>query len=162
MVGTLLVFPSQRGPCMARKPYVTPTITTKQFTAPAIKQTSNTNLELSVGHMDAGSRFANRRSVPRYPFSGAAAVTEPISGTHLAALVSEISARGCYLESLDQMPRNTIMQISILRNEASFESWGRIAYVQPEKGSGVAFLDTAAAQQRILDEWIAEISAFLG
>ena len=147
---------------MARKPYVKPSITVKQFKAPASKRSSNTNLEVSDGYIDAGSRFANRRSVPRYPFSAAAAVIEPISGTHLAALVSEISARGCYLESLDQMPRNTIMQISILRNEASFESWGRIAYVQPGTGSGVAFLDTAAAQQRTLDEWIAQISASLG
>jgi hypothetical protein len=147
---------------MSRKPYVKPAITTKQFTAPATKQTSNTTLEISVGYIDAGSRFANRRSVPRYPFSGAAAVIEPISGTHLAALVSEISARGCYLESLDQLPRNTIMQISIFRNEAAFDTWGRIAYVQAGTGSGVAFLDTAAAQQRTLDGWVAEISAFLG
>jgi hypothetical protein len=54
------------------------------------------------------------------------------------------------------------MQISILRNEASFETWGRIAYVQAGTGSGVAFIDTAAAQQRTLDVWITEISAFLG
>jgi hypothetical protein len=135
---------------VAKKPYAKPTITTKQFTAAGTKQSSTTNLEESVGYpvgyIDAGSRFANRRSVPRYPFSGAAAVIEPISGTHLAALVSEISARGCYLESLDELPRNTIMQISIVRNEAAFETWGRIAYVQPGTGSGVAFLDTPAAQ----------------
>ena len=151
---------------MAKKPYAKPTITTKQFTAAGTKQSSTTNLEESVGYpvgyIDAGSRFANRRSVPRYPFSGAAAVIEPISGTHLAALVSEISARGCYLESLDELPKNTIMQISIVRNEAAFETWGRIAYVQAGTGSGVAFLDTAAAQRRTLDVWISEISAFLG
>jgi hypothetical protein len=147
---------------MQRKPYVKPTIITRQLHAPEGKQTPDASREVRLWeNIDAGSRFANRRSVPRYPFSGAAAVTEPLSGTRLAALVSEISAKGCYLESLDELPKNTFTKISILRNEATFETWGRIAYVQAGTGSGVAFFDTRTEQQRILDAWIAEISAFL-
>ena len=148
---------------MARKPYVKPAITTELFSPRTDAQTPNADPEtFGSGHIEAGSRFANRRSVPRYPFSGAAAITEPLSGTRLAALVSEISAKGCYLESLDELPKNTIMKISVVRNDARFETWGRIAYVQAGTGSGVAFFETRAEHQRILDGWIAEISSFLG
>ena len=139
-----------------------PAITTKHFHTPPVKPSADASRDVQLWEkIDAGSRFANRRSVPRYPFSGAAAVTEPISATRLAALVSEISAKGCYLESLDELGKNAFIQISIVRNGITFETWGRIAYVQAGIGSGVAFFETAAAQQRILDDWIAEISAFL-
>jgi hypothetical protein len=147
---------------MTKKTYVKPTITTKRFEPTTSNQTPEANREVSgLGYMDAGSRFSNRRSVPRYPFSSTAAITEPLSGTRLSASVSEISSKGCYLELLDEVLRNTFIQISIRRNDATFESWARVAYVHQGTGSGIAFVDTLAAQQRILDEWIAEISAWL-
>jgi hypothetical protein len=47
---------------------------------------------------NAGSRFAERRSVPRFEFVAPVEITEPIKKTHISGGVTEISQRGCFAE----------------------------------------------------------------
>jgi len=132
-----------------KEKYVRPTITTNAFDSQP------------TGNAEAGSRFAERRSVPRYPYVTSVLIIEPLTQTRLPAQTSEISAKGCYIDKLDELPKNTVIQILIHRDSGAFESWARVAYVEPGTGTGIAFFDTLTAQQQTINGWIAEISAFL-
>src|ERR1700732_536782 len=113
-----------------------------------------------TGNADAGSRFAERRSVPRYPVCHwRTKIIEPLTQPRLPAQTSEISAKGCYIDKFDELPKNTVIQILIHRDSGTFESWAIVAYVKPGSGTGIAFLDTLPAQQRTIDGWIAEIGS---
>jgi PilZ domain len=145
-----------------KKKYVKPTITTEALDSSTCNETRTAMREAQpAGNAEAGSRFAERRSVPRYPYVTSALIIEPLAQTRLPAQISEISAKGCYIDKLDELPKNTVIQILIHRDSGAFESWARVAYVNPGSGTGIAFFDTLPAQQQTIDRWIAEISALL-
>jgi hypothetical protein len=110
------------------------------------------------GDIDAGSRFATKRTVPRYPFHARAVIVEPIARTELSASTSDISVKGCFLESVDRLPANTVIRISIEQPAETFETWARVAHVRPGHGSGIAFFNTAAEQQLRIENWVVELS----
>jgi len=117
------------------------------------------NKDYAVQQVDAGARYAERRCVPRYPFVADAQLSDPISKTSAAGRTTEISTRGCYIETLNPMPRNSVIKIRIVREEATFETWGRVAYSQERLGMGIAFLETSEDQQKILDGWVAGLGS---
>jgi hypothetical protein len=108
---------------------------------------------------DAGARFAERRAVPRFPFVAPLDILEPITRTHLSASTSEIGARGCHVDTASPLPPNTVVQISIQRDDASFQTWARVVYAHEGRGMGVQFFETLPEQERILRQWIAELAA---
>jgi len=107
---------------------------------------------------DAGTRFANRRSVPRYPFIARVEILEPISKAQLKGRITEISLKGCFTEVSDPMQANTIIQISILHTKGTYEMWGRVAYARSGAGMGVAFLQMYPENEAAIRDWIAGIS----
>jgi hypothetical protein len=146
-----------------KKKYVRPTITTEALASSTCNETRTAFRKAQpTGNAEAGSRFAERRSVPRYPYVTGMLIVEPLTKLRLSAQTSEISAKGCYIDKLDELPKNTVIQVLIHRDSGTFESWARVAYVKPGIGTGIAFFDTLPAQQQIIDGWIAKISAFLG
>jgi hypothetical protein len=106
---------------------------------------------------DAGSRFANRRSVPRYPMTAAVEVYEPISDTRLSAHLSEISRKGCFVKVPNPLEANAIFRLRIVYGSETVETWGRAAYSKPGEGMGVAFLDTEQKDITVLESWIAKL-----
>jgi hypothetical protein len=86
-------------------------------------------------------------------------VVEPASDTRIAARVSEISRKGCYVDVLVTLPTGTLIQLKILRDQGSFTTKGKIIYVQEGMGMGVAFVDIAEDQLKILDGWLVEIAS---
>jgi len=54
---------------------------------------------IQPGDIEAGARFAQKRSVPRYPFAALALIVEPLTGTEIAA-ISELNRK----IGLDQLP----------------------------------------------------------
>ncbi|HUJ33140.1 MAG TPA: PilZ domain-containing protein [Candidatus Acidoferrum sp.] len=108
---------------------------------------------------DAGARFAERRSAPRFPMVADADIVEPITRTHLSGRTAEVSVGGCYVDVQNPLPAGTVIQICIQRETGSFATWGRIAYAQQGIGMGIAFFNTVPEQAVILREWIAGLSA---
>ena len=105
---------------------------------------------------DAGARFADRRSVPRYPFIAAVEVFDPVTRTSSQGRTVEIATKGCYVDMMNPLAANTVFQLRIHRESGTFETWGRVAYAQKGMGMGVAFLKTQPDQETILKDWIAE------
>jgi len=48
--------------------------------------------------------------------------------------------------------------VRISRDQGSFESPGKIIYVQERMGMGLAFLDTPPDQLKTLDSWLTELT----
>jgi hypothetical protein len=100
-----------------------------------------------------------RRSEPRYSLVATAEIVDPASETRISGRLSEISRAGCYIDLLNTLPKDTLVQIRISRDQGVFESLARIVYAQEGIGMGVAFVNPSPEQQKILDAWIAELSA---
>jgi hypothetical protein len=107
---------------------------------------------------DAGARFAERRSVPRYAFVAAVDLFEPVSRTSFQGRTTEIGTRGCYLDMMNPLPVHTVVQIRIHRETGTFETWGTVAYAQKGLGMGLVFLKTLPEQEKIVEAWIAELN----
>jgi hypothetical protein len=110
------------------------------------------------GDIEAGARFAQKRSVPRYPLAVPAVILEPLTQTELSCRTSDISLRGCFVEAVDRFPTNTVIRINIERDEEIFETWCRVAHVQKGIGTGVAFFEHPAEARLTIQSWIAERS----
>ena len=108
---------------------------------------------------DAGTRFAERRAVPRYPFVATVELFEPIGRIQLSGRTAEIGLNGCYVDILNPLPAKTVCQLRIERDRGKFESWARVMYNQPGMGMGMMFFDTAPEQKATIADWISELSA---
>jgi len=105
----------------------------------------------------SGPPFRDKREVPRYSFIAEAVVTDLASDTRIAGRISEISRKGCYVDVLNTLPEGTSIHLRISRDQGAFETDGRIIYVQPGMGMGVAFANIPADQLKLLDTWLAEL-----
>src|SRR5690242_3635731 len=102
---------------------------------------------------------SERRSVPRYSLIATAEIIEPISDVRISGRISEISRKGCYVDLLNTLPRETAIQVRISRDQGTFVATGKVIYVQEGMGMGVLFLDIANDQEKLLDSWLAEFNA---
>lgn len=66
---------------------------------------------------------------------------------------------GCYIDVLNPLPKDSIIQLSIHRDSGAFETWGRVVYAHEGIGMGVKFFDIAPEQTETLKHWIDELSA---
>ncbi|HXQ26774.1 MAG TPA: PilZ domain-containing protein [Candidatus Acidoferrales bacterium] len=107
---------------------------------------------------DSGKPFRERRAVPRFSLIAAAEIIEPVSGVRISGRVSEVSRRGCYIDLLNTLPTQTLIQVRIMRDLGTFETPGKIIYTQEGMGMGVGFFDTLPDQLKILDSWIGELN----
>ncbi len=102
---------------------------------------------------------SERRTVPRYSLIATAEIIEPVSEMRMSGRISEISRKGCYVDLLNTLPRETAVQIRISRDQGTFVAAGKIIYVQEGMGMGVIFLEVANDQEKLLDSWLAEFNA---
>jgi hypothetical protein len=99
--------------------------------------------------------YAVRRSVPRFPFIADAEVTDLASGTRLSTRISELSLKGCYVDTLNAFPEGSEVRFRILTDKGVFDTGGKVIYVHPGIGMGIGFTDTTADQCTLLTGWLA-------
>ena len=90
-------------------------------------------------------------------FIATAEIIELSTDTHMSGRVSEISTKGCYVDILNTLPKDTSVRVHITTDRGSFESAGTIIYVQENMGMGVGFVDPPKEQQDVLDAWLAQL-----
>lgn len=103
--------------------------------------------------------FAVKRTVPRTALVAAAEVVERAGGTHSNVRVSEISARGCYVDTLNPFQIGAQVKLRISHNNQECEAPGKVIYSHAGYGMGVLFVDLPADQRAILDSWLGELGA---
>ncbi len=102
-------------------------------------------------------KYAKQRSVRRCSLVASAEVTDLTSGALLSARTSEIGLGGCYVDTLNAFPKETLVVLRIVRDQGVFETKAKVVYADPAFGMGLAFTEMAPNQRLILEAWIAEI-----
>lgn len=95
-----------------------------------------------------------RRRSPRFPFIASAEVHEENNGSRLDARVSDISATGCYVDTINPLPSGTAVRVRILSEARSFEASAKVAYSVVHLGMGLSFSEVAPSSRDVLREWL--------
>ena len=96
-----------------------------------------------------------KRRVPRYAFIASAKELDVATKTELPGRVSEISEYGCFIDTLNPFPDQTQISVTVEHNQQVFRAVGKVIYVMPNMGMGVAFTEMKDEAAKILKEWLA-------
>jgi hypothetical protein len=95
-----------------------------------------------------------RRSTPRVPFVASAELLEVDTGTRMNAQVSELSLHGCYVDTLNPLPKGTSVYVKIFTEEYFFETPAIVVYAHAQLGMGLAFHDVKPHFVGVLQNWV--------
>jgi len=95
-----------------------------------------------------------RRRAPRHAMVFAAEVVELPRGAKFHTRTPDISRDGCHIDALNPIPTGSEIRLRITHHHEIFEAMGRVVYVSPGLGMGVALAAMAAEQRSLLDRWL--------
>ena len=95
-----------------------------------------------------------RRSSPRFPFIASAEVRAESTGSQLAARISDISASGCYVDTINPLPDGTPVRVKIFNETQSFEAGAMVVYSHTHLGMGLRFSDVPPNSLSVLQAWL--------
>jgi hypothetical protein len=98
------------------------------------------------------------REVPRYSILAVAELVETASTMCIVGRMTEISRRGCYVNTPSTLPVNTLLKVVISCDENTFMTNGKVIYVHEGIGMGIVFVDSSEEQMEVLNSWLAEAS----
>jgi hypothetical protein len=106
--------------------------------------------------------YAVRRKNPRFQFSAEAEAVLG-DGTSLDAQVFELSARGCYIDTLKSIPVGSEPQLRISNGMSMCELQGKVIYTHTGYGMGVfgmgvVFDEMGAEQRASLETWLRDLA----
>jgi hypothetical protein len=112
----------------------------------------------TLGDDGMSEAIEERRRSARYPLVVAAEVLEQPSGTKLSARASDISVKGCYIDTIYPIPTGSHVLVRLSREKQVFEAKGQVVYLSPGLGMGITFASTIPPEQlAILEGWLAEL-----
>jgi hypothetical protein len=97
------------------------------------------------------------RLAPRSHFLTEAEVMETPAGTWLKARLSDLSLRGCYVDTLHPLPIGTRIRLRIVRDNIILEALATVIYNQSRLGMGVFFAQLSPEHKSILENWLADV-----
>ncbi len=110
----------------------------------------------------AEGSYTTRRANPRFSFFADAEVTVR-DGTCVRAQLSELSSRGCYIDTLEPIPIRTKLRLRICDGMSTCELQGKVLYMHSGGGfgifgMGVIFEEMGAEQHSTIDAWLRELA----
>jgi PilZ domain len=97
---------------------------------------------------------SERRRSPRYRFIADVEIIDAASDAQLKARTTDLSIGGCFLDMLNPSPKGTELRVTISHAGTTFTAVGRVAFVVPNMGMGVAFTNVDGNQFGILQKWL--------
>jgi len=126
-----------------------------------IVSSTETEKDREAGNKNAAGSTAGevpeRRRSPRRSFTAAVAAVEPISQTEIDAHTTDLSADGCYVDTMSPLPAETDINLRLTKNGKSFHTKARVMYCQTGVGMGLLFTEIAPAQRPVIERWFAEL-----
>jgi len=98
------------------------------------------------------------RATPRFSFIAEAEVTWTRDNTRVVARISELSARGCYVNTVNPFPMNAELRFRIRYGCSTCDLLGKVIYTHSGYGMGVLFGELAASHRSTLDGWLDELA----
>ena len=102
--------------------------------------------------------FRVKRTVPRYPFLAEVEVNGLNDSSRVAARISDLSVRGCYIETLNPFSLDSPVRLLIRHGDQTCELPGKVIYVHPGYGMGILFESVASRQSATLTNWLTELA----
>jgi hypothetical protein len=81
-----------------------------------------------------------------------------IDGAKFRVKTGDLGLGGCFPDMLNRSPENTEILTTIFLGGTEFSGVGRVMFVFPHLGMGIAFTEVAANQLDILQQWLREVS----
>ena len=100
---------------------------------------------------------SERPRARRYPFVASIELTDMQSETRLRGQTSDLSLFGCHVDTDKLLPTGTTVRIRIVHTGANFAALGKVAYVVPNVGIGVAFTEIEPNHLSVVEKWIAQL-----
>ena len=104
---------------------------------------------------DSGCAYSVQRTVPRYSVLAIAELVEAAGAICIVGRMTEISRKGCYVNTPSTVAVNTVLKIVISRDGETFLTNGKVIYVHDRIGMGIVFVDPTEDQLEILQAWLA-------
>jgi hypothetical protein len=77
------------------------------------------------------------------------------AATRLAARISDISATGCYVDTINPLVDGTTVRLKILTVAHVFEAPATVVYSHVHLGMGLKFGEVLPNSQDVLQNWLA-------
>src|SRR5271154_4329844 len=81
-----------------------------------------------------------RRRSLRFPFLADFEGLEPKSSIRIEGRVSDIGSGGCYVETINPLPEETLLHIRIHKEKECFAAQAKVASSQTHMGMGLVFI----------------------
>ena len=96
-----------------------------------------------------------RRRSPRISFIASAEVLAQDTGSRMSTRVSDLSAQGCYVDTINPLAAETLVHVKILTDSQLFEAPARVVYSHTHLGMGLTFFEVPPNYQSVLRDWLA-------
>ena len=106
--------------------------------------------------------YSVSRAHARFSFIAEAEIAETGNSKGLTARISELSSRGCYVDTVNPFPEGTEVHINIRYGCSACDFKGKVIYTHPGFGMGVRFGEITAAARATLDAWLDELARKAG
>ena len=106
--------------------------------------------------------YAPRRTNPRFPFFADAEI-DLQDGMCVPAQISELSSRGCYVDTLQPISVGTEMRLYISYGVNSCELHAKVIYKHTGGGMGIfgmgiLFGEMRAEQHSVIEDWLHQLA----
>ena len=102
--------------------------------------------------------FSVSRTNPRFSFIAEAELAEVGDGPCIIARVSELSSRGCYVDTVNPFPVGAVLRVRIRYGCSTCELPGSVIYTHSNFGMGVRFGEALPEHRATLDSWLEELA----
>jgi hypothetical protein len=99
-----------------------------------------------------------KRAHVRFPFTETADALELRSQTRVTGRCTDLSAGGCYVDTLCPFAVGSVVRIRIEHDTRKFEASAVVAYAHGSLGMGLSFTDIKREHQGVLRFWISDLS----
>jgi PilZ domain-containing protein len=97
--------------------------------------------------------LAERRTDPRYSFAAVVEITDEKSGIRTNSNISDISQKGCFVETDSPLSLGTETTLRISKGTEAFEARARVVH-SGTNGMGLLFTAVVQEQLRVLERWL--------
>jgi hypothetical protein len=99
----------------------------------------------------------NRRCGTRSPFVAPVEMVEMRTGSRIQARTSDLSAQGCYVDTLNPLPVGAAVQLQIHRTGMTLDVLANVSSRHAGSGMGLVFGEITDTQRTILENWLGEL-----
>lgn len=112
--------------------------------------------EIAMG-TSAGSRRVERRRNPRYTLMADVEIVDLVSGMTMRAHTSDFSRGGCYVDMLNPLPEDTVVNLRLTKWQQTLETQAKIVYSSVGMGMGLMFGVLDLPQRAMIENWLTKL-----